>query len=204
MTETTVVDTQDSAISSTEVTNTNADAVQLAEALQKLEKTQALVDKLRANEKHNQQVAKEVGAKNLEDALRALQQGVSKEAEEWKNKYDSVATELTSLKEGLKNQQLDSVLKETLSKANVKDINTVLKVVDKSQIQWKDDQVDTSSIEAIVEGLRKSDPILFNEPQLPDVKPAGFGNPIGGFEKEISVCRSQKEIEAVLKKYGKK
>lgn len=170
----------------------------------KLEKQTQLVEKLRQQEKHNQGIAKEVGAKNLEDALRALQSGYGKEVDEWKTKFETLNSEYSNLKENVKSRELDSVLKDVLTKSNVKDINTTLKVIDKTKVQWTEDgQVDATSLEVIVNELKTTDPILFNEVQIPDVKTAGQGTPIGGFEKEITACKTQKEIEAVLKKFNR-
>lgn len=203
MTET-AVDTENNngAFEGTE-TIEQADA-RLVELQSQLEKQNKLVEKLRANEKHNQQLAKEAGAKNLEEALRNITNGYNKEVDEWKSKYEQVTTQFTTLKEQVQTQQINNVLKDVLSKHNVKDINTTMKIVDKQQIQWNDQgEVDISSIETLVEGLKSSDPILFDIPKVPSAQPAGEGTNVGGFEKELSACRSQKEIEAVMRKYGK-
>ena len=196
-------DAVDSTQTSTPDTNTEVDTTVL-ELQKEIESKTKLIEKLRQNEKHNQQLAKDIGAKNLEDALKALQTGLTKEAEEWKVKYESINNEYTSLRDSIKSKELDTVLKETLSKSNVKDVNTVLKVIDKSQIKYTEDgHVDTTALDSFISELRQTDPILFNEPTLPEVKSAGNGSPVSGYEKEITTAKTHKEITAILKKYNK-
>jgi len=199
----TIVTNVDTAV--IEDTNINADAAtQLATLQAEVDAKNKLIEKLRTQEKHNQTLAKEAGAKTLEEALRNLQLGATKDAEDWKNKYEQLNTEHVSLKDGLKQKQLETSLKEVLSNANLKDVNTALKIIDKTQIQWTEDgQVDTTSITAIVEQLKTTDPILFNELLIPDVKQAGNGTPTGGYEKEIMAARSQKDVQAIMRKYNK-
>ena len=64
----------------------------------------------------------------------------------------------------------------------------------------------TESVEQLVKGLIESDPILFEGGQTfvdPGVKRAGEGSSEGIFDKELKACKSQQEIENVLRKYGK-
>ena len=187
-----------------EQNDVNSADVELQELKTKLEKQTQLVEKLRQQEKHNQNIAKEVGAKNLEDALRAIQSGYGKEVDEWKTKFETLNSEYSNLKENIKSTELDRVLNEVLRNSKVKDVNTTLKVIDKTKIQWTEDgKVDATSLEVIVNELKQTDPILFEDVQIPDVKTAGQGTPISGFEKEITACKTQKEIEAVLKKFNR-
>lgn len=190
---------------SEQIEQTDVDTSLTIESLQKdLEAKTKLIEKLRANEKHNQQVAKEVGAKNLEDALKALQNGYTKDVEEWKTKFSTIESEYNSLKDSIKQEKTDNILKEILSKSNAKDINTVLKIIDKSAIQYNEDgNVDTKSIDNIVIELKKTDPVLFNEVSLPDVKTASNGTPVGSYETELKSAKSQTEIIAIMKKYNK-
>ena len=180
-----------------------ADA-RVVELQQQLEKQKSLVEKLRANERNNQQLAKDVGAKNLQEALHNLSTGYNTEINEWKTKYEEVSTQFNTLQENVRNQQVDTLLRDVLTKNDALDLNTTLKVVDKSKIQWKEDgNVDTSSIESIVDELKQTDPILFKVINAPSIKTAGEHNPISGFEKELQNCKTQKEIETVMKKYNK-
>lgn len=181
----------------------SADA-KLQDLQAQLDKQNALVAKLRANEKHNQTVAKDVGAKNLEEALKILQQGNTNDVNEWQDKYSRLEQEHNEFKQNIRNKETETVLKEIIAQSDVKDINTALKLVDKTLIQYKEDgTVDIDSIQNIVTSLKTTDPILFNELVLPTIKMAGEGSPIGGYEKEIVACKTQKDVQAVMKKYGK-
>lgn len=153
--------------------------------------TKANLEKARRGEKFNQSKRIE-----LEAQLKDLT------GEDFKIKYEAASTELEQLKGTLKNQLIDSVLKDELSKANAKSISTVLKIVDRSKIKVEDGQVDTKSVESLIEELKKTDAVLFQEVQTPAVKRTGESAPIASFKTEMQAAKTPAEVQKVLAKYG--
>lgn len=130
--------------------------------------------------------------------------------------FETTKTELGTLKEGIKQEKLTSALSTALEAAGAKSINTVMKLIDKSKLQF-DEQGNVSS-EAIIEAIKEvqaSDPILFGEvdPKKestqnglgfldPGVKRASEASTEGAYEKELRAAKTQNEIQAVMRKYG--
>lgn len=164
---------------------------ELAELKAEKVKDAELLKKLRKFEKENKDAA--------DKAL--LESGKFKEL------YEAEKLARESIEGKVKSQTLDSALKAELANVKAKAPDTVLKLLDKSAIQWNDDgSVDTKSIQKALKDLQKSDPILFEEEvttETPAVKRAGEGDVVGGYEKEIRSCKTAREIETVLRKYGK-
>ena len=171
---------------------TNAVSPEQVIALQdELAATKANLEKARRGEKFNQSKRVE-----LEEQLKGLT------GEDFKVKYEAASTELEQLKGSVKNQLIDSVLKDELTKANAKSISTVMKLVDRSKINVADGQVDTKSIEALIEELKKTDAVLFQEVQTPAVKRTGETTPIASFKTEMTSAKTPAEVQKVLAKYG--
>jgi hypothetical protein len=144
----------------------------------KLAEQEKLIEKLRRHEKES--------LKKEQDALTRANELEGK----WRDR--------------LVNGALEAALGDAIN------LKTALKLVDKSAIKVDGDAVDAESIKTLVEALRTESPELFKtpvedkkEPQAPSVKRAGEGDPIGGYEKEIRAAKTAKEVEAVLRKYGK-
>lgn len=154
-----------------------------------LAKNNELITKLRKFEKENKQRA-EAEAKAKEQAL--AEQG----------QYKALYEELNNK---LRTQAIDSVLDAELTLAGAKSLKTVKALVDKTQIEFEGDSPNGESIRGLIEGLKKEHAILFEsqEPVVPSVKRAGDNEPVGGYEKEMRAAKTAKEIESVLKKYGK-
>lgn len=135
--------------------------------------------------------------------------------------FEAVNGELTSLKNAAKDQTVSQALTTALEASGAKSVSTVLKLIDKSKIQFDEQgQVVADSVVALIKEVQESDPILFGgdqgakkseqtqqsstgSPSVPAVKRAGEDSTEGAFDKEIKAAKSQREIEAVLRKYGK-
>lgn len=164
---------------------------ELAELKAEKVKDAELLKKLRKFEKENKDAA--------DKAL--IESGKFKEL------YEAEKLAREAIEGKVKATTLDSALKAELASVKAKAPDTVLKLLDKSAIQWNDDgSVDTKSIQKALKELQKSDPILFESEtttDTPAVKRAGEGDVVGGYEKEMKSCKTTKDIETVLRKYGK-
>lgn len=166
-----------------------AEAMQLlAKQSEQMEKDAALLKKVRKYEKENK-----------EQADAAL-----KEQGKYKELYDTELGKRQGLELKVRDGIINSAVEKVLKEKNVTlSLPTALKLLDRSKVVIEDDEVDTKSIQAQLDALKKSDPTLFGGTKLPDVKRPGEGDPVGGYEKELRAAKSQKEIDAVLKKHGK-
>ncbi len=177
------------------VPSTQTDAEKrLAEVQAELAKNEELLKKVRKFEKENKERA--------EAALR--EQGKYKEL------FEAAEERAKAFETKYRTKVVDDVLTKALTDAKAKSVSTVMKLIDRSKIEITEaDEVDAKSVEKLIAEIQKSDPILFGEvetkptPQVPQVKKAGEGEAVGGFEKELSNAKSQKDIIAVMKKYGK-
>jgi hypothetical protein len=136
------------------------------------------------------------------------EQALQLEQGKYKELYEKATSEVTALKTGLKNKAVDAALKDVLQKAGARSVDTVAKLIDKSQISVNEEDwnVDLDSITTQIENLKKTDSILFGAGEganLPPVKRPSDGTTTSGFEQEIRAAKSHKEIEAVMRKYGK-
>lgn len=149
--------------------------------------------------------------------LRELEEQV-KQVDEFKKKHDDLfakheltSKELNALKEGVKSQSINSTLQAALEASGAKAPGTALKLVDKSKLQFDEaGKVTEESMLAAIKEVQDSDPFLFGESvveagkiKMPDVRRAGESETQGAFDKELQSATTHKQIEAVLRKYGK-
>jgi len=165
---------------------------QLHELQQKLAVAEANLEKARKGETFNRNKRLE-----LENQIKEMPN-----IDEFKSKLEAATKELDELKGAQRNNLIDTALKAEIEKAGAKAVSTVLKLVDRSKITVADGQVDTKSIEAVISELKKTDAVLFDVPKTPDLKRPGETVPTGGYRTELAAAKSQKELQAVLKKYG--
>ena len=165
-------------------------------AKEELEKLSRNLEQSRKEEKFSK---KEL--KTLKEQLEALQN--SSEPSEWQSKYEAEVAARTQLEMKIRTRLIDSALEAALKEAKAKSVSTVMKLINRDEIKVEGDEVDTKSIEAIISKIRAEDPILFDEVQTPSVKRASEGAPLAGFEAEIRKAKTQKEIEQVMRRYGK-
>jgi Xaa-Pro aminopeptidase len=133
--------------------------------------------------------------------------------EELNAQFEVVSNELNGIKESAKTEKVNTALQTALEAAGAKSLNTVLKLIDKSQIQFDEQgQVVEESVVNVVKAVMDSDPILFGEADPkkaqsglgfldPGVKRAGEGGNESAYLKELRSAKNQKEIQAVMKKY---
>lgn len=163
-----------------------------------------------SRDKYKQQV------RELEESVKGSTELQTKLAELQKE-LEAKSNELTSIKEGQKQKALESALSTALEAAGAKSLSTVMKLIDKSKIQFNEEgQVSSDSIEAAVKEVMTSDPILFGDidPKKaqengqefldPGVKRVGSSATTeSAFDIELRAANSQTQILAVMKKYGK-
>ena len=163
-----------------------------------LEQALAEIEKLRG-------INKEVIS--ARDSLKQKLRGFEEDGK-YKELYEKRTSEFETLRTTLKTKAVDSALREILQKAGARSVDTVAKLVDKSKVTVSDEDfsVTVADIETQIEELKKTDPILFGIAEganPPPVKRPAGGEPAAGYEQELRACRTQVEIEAVMKKYGK-
>jgi vacuolar-type H+-ATPase subunit I/STV1 len=145
--------------------------------------------------------------KTFEDEKTKSEAELLAEQGKFKELYEKTTEKLTQVETTLRNKAVDSALKDILQKAGARSVDTVSKLIDKSKVGIGDDySVDANSIQAQIEELKKSDPILFGVGEgnnLPPAKRPGDGVPNAGFEQEMRAAKTQKDIELILAKYGK-
>ena len=201
MTQETVADTTQAAstetIVKTEGPSTLEEAMALIENLKGINK-----EVISTRDKEKQKL------KQFETEQQQREQALLTEQGKYKELYEAQMADNTKLTTGLKNKAIDSALKDVLQKAGARAVDTVSKLVDKSKVvvSEEDFTVDISSIQSQIEEMKKTDPILFGVGEgtnLPPVKRPGDGTPSAGFETEMRAAKSQVDIMAVMKKYGK-
>lgn len=175
-----------------------------------LEEAMALIENLRGINKEVIQTRDKANAKlrSFEREQTDREQALLQEQGKFKELYEAAQAKNAELVTGLKNKAVDSALKEVLQKAGARAVDTVSKLVDKSKIVVSDEDysVDVTSIQAQIEEIKKTDPILFGVGEgnnLPPVKRPNDGTPAVGYETEMRAAKNQNEVLAVMKKYGK-
>lgn len=164
---------------------------------QALEKSQEKIENFRKYEKRYKE---QLSAEGLQTAHK-LQEQLAAETEK-----------RATLEAKVRDKAVASALEKALADAKVKAVSTTMKLIDKSKIVVADDEVDMKSVEAIIKELQTSDPVLFATeeetkpaptPAHPPVKKATEGDVVAGYEVDMRKARNAKEIEAVMRKYGK-
>ena len=122
---------------------------------------------------------------------------------EIQGKYEAEVAARTALEAKIRNRAIDSALTAALTEAKAKSVSTVLKLINRDEIKVEGDEVDAESVKAVIEKIRKEDAVLFDTPATPSVARAAEGAEIGSFEKEIRGAKSHKQIEEIMRRYGK-
>lgn len=154
---------------------------------------------------------------SLQEQLSKLQ----KDLEKLTKKNSELEESRDKAKENLRTFKMDQALTGSLAEAGVVSSATALKLIDKSLIKFDDNgAIVSATVAAAVEALKTSDPILFKsveqsttetsvvststEKKNPPVKRAGEGNDeVTSYQRELRAAKTTKELNAVLKKYGK-
>jgi len=174
----------------TQIEETVDAVARLKEVESELAQKQELVKQLRKYEK-SQKEAKEAALK---------------EQNEWKTLYEESSSKLAQYEQQLKDNSINNAIERLAAKSGVKSVATLTKLIDKTKVVVNDDNsVDESSIESLIAELQKTDSILFELPnvQTPELKKAAEDVSVLNYETELRKSTTQKELEAVMKKYGK-
>lgn len=168
----------------------------------------------------------EMTGQSLEEQLKYLKEinvdliktrdAAKRKARELEKEAESSKALSATLKEKLVSRIVTDSLKAELTKAGALSVDTALKLVDRSKIVLNDDyDLDTKSIELLVEELKKSDSVLFKpvtatdekeEKSIkhPDIARAGEAENIAtAFSVAMRSARTQSQIDAVMRKFGK-
>jgi len=170
----------------------------IAELTNQLAKQQEILDKARKGEKF-QKNQREADVKKVQSL------------------YEAEKARADALEQKIRTQATDAVLRQVLSEQGAKAVDTAMKLVDRSAIKFGEDgSVDGESIKAVVSGLKQTDSILFDITQTetttttapvkqstPPTVRATESDKVLGFAAEIQSAKTQSELQAVLKKYGK-
>jgi hypothetical protein len=203
MTQETVVDTTQAASTETIVTPQTEGPKTLEEAMALIENLKGInKEVISGRDKEKQKL------KQFETEQQQREQTLLTEQGKFKELYEAQIAETTKLKTGLKSKAIDAALKEALQKSGARAVDTVSKLIDKSKIEVSEEDwtVNTTAIQAQIEEMKKTDPILFGVSEgtnLPPVKRPGDGTPSAGFETEMRAAKTQQEIQSIMKKYGK-
>ena len=120
-----------------------------------------------------------------------------------------------ALQQRLREQSANTELKNILKAEQAKSLDTALKLIDRSEIKYGDDDiVDVESIKAAVMKLKETDGILFGAVEqerdlvkTPDVRRPS-DNAVKTFEQEMAEfnkkpIKSQAEFDAILKRHNR-
>ncbi len=175
---------------STKETEVSTSTDNLAEIKAELERNRELIKTLRKYEKSY----KEENEKAL------TEQGKFKEL------YEAEKARVQELDNSLKSLKTDSVISELVKNSGAKNLNTVKKLLDKSAIEFNEDgSVNDKSIAKQIASIQKEAPELFGlgKDETPPPTKASGDEATASFEIEMKKAKTQVEIMAVLKKYGK-
>ena len=174
----------------TEVSTQLSAEEQLKAIQDELESKKELIKQLRKYEK-SQKEAKEQALKDQNN---------------FKQLYEEATAKLTKYEQSLRDAKIDAAIQEAAKDSGVKSIATLQKLIDKSRIEISDDnEVNIESVQKIIEELQKTDSILFELPvvETPPVKRANDDTNVSSFETDLRKAKTQKEINAILLRYGK-
>lgn len=168
----------------------------------------------------------EMTGQSLEEQLRYLKEinseliktrdAAKRKARELEKESESHKTLAATLKEKLVSRVVTDSLKAELAKAGALSVDTALKLVDRSKLVLSDDfELDTKSVESLVEELKTTDSILFKpvtatdekegKPiKQPSIARAGeAANSETAYEVAMRAAKNQKQIEAIMRQFGK-
>lgn len=174
--------------------------VKTEEGPKTLEEAKALLTKQTQELASNADLLKKVRKfekENKEKADTAL-----KEQGKYKELYEAELSQRVTLETKWKDSVVNGSIESVLKEMKVPAVTTVMKLIDRSKVVIEDGKVDTKSIQSQLDALKVSDPVLFGPATKVDVKRPGEHEPTSGFATEIRAARSQKEIEAIGRKYG--
>lgn len=202
---------------STEVTTTNSNNVDgeiqkngndTIPEIKSLDEAMALIQKLSADKKAILDEKYQVKRKLSKFEEEAQQREATALAEQGKYKelYEQANQKITALETARKDGLVSSAIKDVLKEAGARSVETVMKLVDKTSVEFDEaGNVKVDSVKSIVDGIKKSDPILFGTPvETPPVKRVTEGPVEGSFEKEVAAAKTPEQLKAIMAKYAGK
>ena len=149
-----------------------------------------------------------------EDKSKAEQQQLEEQGQ-FKELMEQQKSRADALQQRLREQSANTELKNILKAEQAKSLDTALKLIDRSEIKYGDDDiVDVESIKAAVMKLKETDGILFGAVEqerdlvkTPDVRRPS-DNAVKTFEQEMAEfnkkpIKSQAEFDAILKRHNR-
>lgn len=175
-----------------------------------LEEALAHINKLAADKKALLDEKHQVKRKLSKFEEEAQQRDAALLAEQGKFKelYEQTLQKATEMEQKIKDTTVNSALREVLKEAGARSVDTVMKLVDKTSIEFDSDgNLSLDSVRAAVESVKKADAVLFGDiarVETPVVKRASEGPVEGSFEKEVAAARTQAELKQIMAKYAGK
>ncbi|MGH6646219.1 hypothetical protein [Aquabacterium sp.] len=174
--------------SANEASSETSNDVQRLEA--ELAKLTDNLDKARKGEKFHKQ--------SKEELVKRVQE--LEAAGDFKTKYEELVNKQNG--NAIK-AEVTRLLSDPESLMKAKDLNAVLALVNQAEIKVTDGVVDAESAKAALIKAKEKFGGLFEVIDTPTPARGAEKQPTGGYEKELSACKSESEILAVLLKHGK-
>lgn len=124
----------------------------------------------------------------------------------FKELFETERQKREALEQSIKTERVDAALRSALTAAQARVPDTVMKLIDKGQVQFDENgNVLADSVTAAVEALKKADPVLFGAPNagIPPAARATEGNVQDAFAKEVASAKNLNELQAIYAKYNK-
>lgn len=133
-------------------------------------------------------------------------------AKETRTALETEVSELRAFKERaekaeslLNEQAIERALTEAATAAKAKNVKMVVsKLVDRTAIKVENGVANAEDVEAQMLKTKEEFADQFDVTPVPDVARAAEGSPVGGYAKELDACKTTADIEAVMRKYGKR
>lgn len=161
----------------------------------KLESQSVLITKLREHEKTSLKDA---------DNEKQKREGVEGEFDTYKQELD------TAFEERFRAVAVDAAVETALLKADVHNVDTAKKLIDRDGIELVDGKANLVKIEELINSLQESDSYLFKQkddgntqrvtPPTP-IRPGEGKKITSGIQAELKSAKSTKEIQKILRKY---
>jgi len=192
-------------------TNNGADAQEAQVETLTPEQIAAENKALKAEAEKNGELLKKLRKFEKENKERADKEAL--ESGKYKELYEAAQAKIGEADTKLKARLVDEKLKEVLAAEKTKSVSTVMKLIDRSKIEFDDDgEVNVRSITSLVKSIKETDSILFDDttttPAAPNLKRATEGDVMGGYEKELAAIttntrNASQAIYNIMKKYNK-
>lgn len=189
--------------------NSLTGVVETEQEFKSLDEALAHINKLKADkallldEKHQvkRKLTKFEEEAQQRDAQLLAEQGKYKEL------YEQTLQKSSDLENRIKDNSINNAVREALKEAGARSVDTVMKLVDKTSIEFDSNgNISLDSVKAVVDSIKKADSVLFDGARVepPGVKRASEGPVEGSFEKEVANARTQAELKQIMAKYASK